>query len=374
MPVLFSLLFLFRFSASYANDEIPIRTAVIFVVYDYDESSAFKRVQAKLKNANVPYRILAIGPAVDIFKKDPALIPVYELTQNNLSFYNRNQTLNQRMLYKLIENISAKVVYTGMTSRAQAQIANIWHQKNTKVVGFYDNFESVSTVNNVQPFLEELKQIDEFHVPSKYTADSFGAIAKKMKAKVLVTGQPVLEEWDDIYQKTDAFMLRNTLDIDPKKPVVLFAGGGGNDYPKAFEIFIESTRILPDVMFLVVHHASLNGELEQRIIDSRSIGNVHLLSEDVYPIATLSTISSAVIVHKSSIAQKAIYKNKPVVYVADKDYQNFMLTEQLAVRASSAKALATIMMAHINGYKVPSIMDKLNLPDTPSREIFRTHH
>ncbi len=369
VSIILSFLWLFFTPMSHSSEASYIKTAILFVAYDQGESNAFIRVQEKLKGANIPYRILAMGRAAEVFKNDPALIQIDDLTHNEALFDNRNHPLNQTLVYRLTERISAKIVYTGMASRAQAQIANIWDRRGARVIAFYDNFEPVDSVNYVQPFLEELSYIDEFHVPSKRTATSFENIAQSLGAKITVTGQPTMEDWDRIYAETDTFLLRNTLNIHPNQAVVLFAGDYSKGYPRAFQTFIEATKMLPDILFLVTHHPKFDGGLEKRIIDSHSAGNVHLLRYGTYSTATLSTIASAVIVHKSSVAQQAIYRGKPVVYVTDQNYQNLMLTEHLAIRASTSKPLAVMIRAHILGYRPPAIAEKLGIPDAPSKTI-----
>ena len=367
--IILSVLWLFFVPTSYSSDADYIKTAVLFVAYDQGESNAFLRIQERLKNSNIPYRILAMGRAAEVFKDDPALIPVDRLTHNKALLENRDQPLNQKLVYKLAEKISAKIVYTGMASRAQAQIANIWDRRGAKVIAFYDNFESVDSINYVQPFLEELRYIDEFHVPSKTTALSFQSIAASLGAEVTVTGQPTLEDWDRVYKDTDTFLLRETLKIHPEQPVVLFAGDYSSSYPRAFQTFIAATRMLPDTLFLVTYHPKFDGGLERRIIEAQSNGNVHLLHHGTFSTASLSTIASAVIVHKSSVAQQAIYRGKPVIYVADENYQNLMLTEQLAIRASNPEPLAIMINAHIMGYKPPAVAENLGIPDAPGKTI-----
>ncbi|WP_257263360.1 hypothetical protein [Endozoicomonas sp. ONNA2] len=371
LSIIFSVFWLLFAPASYSSDADYIKTAVLFVAYDQGESNAFLRIQERLKNSNIPYRILAMGRAAEVFKNDPALIPMDKLTHNEALYENRDHLLSQKLVYNLAENISAKIVYTGMASRAQAQIANIWERRGARVIAFYDNFEAVNSINYVQPFLEELKYLDEFHVPSKTTARSFESIAASLKAKVIVTGQPALEDWDKVYEQTDVFLLRDTLNIEPQQPVVLFAGDYTSSYSQAFQTFIAATRMLPNVLFLVSYHPKFDGSLERRIIEAQSDGNVHLLEHGTYSTASLSTIASAVIVHKSSVAQQAIYRGKQVIYVADENYQNLMLTEKLAIRASNPEPLAVMINAAIVGYQPPALAASLGIPDAPGKTIVK---
>ena len=348
-----------------------IKTAVLFVAYDQGESNAFLRIQEKLKESNIPYRILAMGQAAEVFKDDPAMIQMPEFTRNKTVAKNRNHRLNQRTVYRLTKQISAKVVYTGMASRAQAQVANVWERSGAKVIAFYDNFDPVDSVNYVKPFLDELDALDEFHVPSKRTGNSFAAITKSTGAQMVVTGQPTMEAWNTTFAQTDKVLLRKTLNIDPQKPIVLFAGDYSNTYPKAFQTFVKASQRLPNVHFLVTYHPKFNGELEKSNIEALAGSNVQLVHHSMFSTATLSTIATLVLVHKSSVAQQAVYQGKPVIYVAEEGYQNLLLTEQLAILASAPKPLGVMIEAHLQGFRAPAITEKLGIPDAPSKTIAR---
>ena len=369
LSIVFSLLWLFWVPFSHSSEGAYIKTAILFVAYDQGESNAFLRIQEQLKAANIPYRIMAMGRAAEVFKDDPALIRVAELTHNDTLYNNRNQPLNQRMLYQLSEMISAKIVYVGMASRAQAQIANTWERKGSRIIGFYDNFEPIDTMQYVQPFLAELRYADSFHVPSARTANSFHTLAKTLGANVVVTGQPTMEDWDKIYQQTNPALLRRTLGIKPEQPVVLFAGDFSNTYPDALKTFVNAAGMLPDTLFLMTYHPKSDGNLERSTIAESTVNNIHLIEHDAFSTATLSTIASTVVVHKSSIAQQAIYQGKPVIYVAMPDYHNVLLTEQLAIRASTPKPLALMIEAHLRGYRTPAVAEKLGIPDAPGKTI-----
>ena len=369
LPIILSLLWLFFIPFSHSSDSAYIKTAILFVAYDQGESNAFLRIQERLKDAGIPYRILAMGRAAEVFEDDPALIRVAELTRNDALYNNRNQPLDQRLVHQLTDMISAKIVYTGMASRAQAQVANTWERTGSRIIAFYDNFEPIDTVQYVQPFLAELRYADAFHVPSARTATSFQGLARAVGADVVVTGQPAMESWDKSYQQTDPDLLRHTLGLTPQQPVVLFAGDYSNSYPEALQTFINAAGMLPDILFLMTYHPKSDGSLERSAIAASPTKNIHLLDTDAFSTATLSIIASVVIVHKSSIAQQAIYQGKPVIYVASPDYRNLMLTEQLAVRASTPKPLALMIDAHLRGYRVPAVAEKLGIPDAPSKAI-----
>ena len=152
---------------------------------------------------------------------------------------------------------------------------------------------------------------------------------------------------------------------------MLFAGDYSNTYPDALKTFVNAADMLPDSLFLMTYHPKSDGNLERSAIAESTVNNIHLIEHDAFSTATLSTIASTVVVHKSSIAQQAIYPGKPVIYVARPDYHNLMLTEQLAILASTPIPLAVMIRAHLEGYQTLAVAQKLGIPDAPSKTIAR---
>lgn len=345
-------------------------TDILFLAYDQGESNAFIHIQEQLDKRDIPYKIIAFGRAAELFKHHPALVNIEGISDNSGLRYHRETRAPEKSLKKALESIQARVIYSGMASRIQAQLLNLYGQQGSFLVAFYDNFDPIETKEYTQSFLEEVHRVDEFHLPSDLTATSFENLKKAKKAKTVITGQPTLEGWDQIFNNTNPASLRKKLDIAPDQPVVLFAGGYDGDYPNSFRIFLKAAKQMSDTLFVVTHHPKHSGELEQELINKEGIRNIRLLHKHQASTPELCTIAKAVVVHKSTIAQQALYKGKPVVYVADSSFSNFILKKQMASRVYTPedlhKTLSEILALKKNQN---TSLDTLGVPKNPSRKI-----
>ena len=345
-------------------------TDVLFLAYDQGESNAFIRIQKQLDKRDIRYKIIAFGRAAEVFKHHPALVSIKGLSNNSNLRYHRSTGIPAKTLEQALKSIQAKIIYSGMASKAQAQLLNQYGKQGSYLVAFYDNFDPVEAKDYVQPFLDEVRKVDEFHLPSDLTATSFDALKKVKQAKTVVTGQPALEGWDEIFNKTNPEELRKKLTIAPDQPVILFAGGYDDDYPDSFRIFLKATKLMPDILFVVTHHPKYSGELEQKLINEEATPNVRLLHKHQVSTPELSTIAKAVVVHKSTIAQQALYKGKPVVYVADDAFSNFILEKHLASRVYTSEDLEKVLSGILAIKKEPHpSLNVLGIPTNASRQI-----
>ena len=348
------VLFLTAFLPVYAVSQPTVTTDILFVAYDQGESNAFIEIQKQLDKEGISYRILAMGRARDIFAEHPGILLTDPKMIPDNHRFDRSLPLDQNHLAALTKHISAPVIYSGMASVAQAQIINELESEHRRTIAFYDNFDPLPEKEYTQPFLKKLTTLDEFHVPSQLTANSFENINSPLKANVVVTGQPALTGWDDIFIKTSTSGLRTELGITDEQQVIVFAGGYDGDYPESFKLFAQATQELPDTLFLVTHHPKYDGKLEKDIINTYAKDNVRLIQKGEFTTAELCTISSAVIVHKSTIAQQAIYKGIPALYIASEDFSNLILENNLAART----------------YTVTGIRQWINKQDKHSRQSF----
>ena len=346
-------------------------TDVLFLAYDQGESNAFIRIQGQLEKRDIPYKIIAFGRAAEIFRHHPALLHIKGITDNPDLRRHRGQKIPVNAVQRTTRSIQAKIIYSGMASRVQAQLMNAYGAENRRLIAFYDNFDPVGSKEYVQPFLEEVNRVDEFHLPSTMTASGFTSLEQSKRAKAVVTGQPVLESWDEVFDTTEPDRLRKKMAIPANQAVILFAGGYDSDYSNSFRIFLKATKLMPEVLFLVTHHPKYTGDLEQKLMDEEAVAeNVRLLHNNQASTPQLSTLARAVVVHKSTIAQQALYKGKPVVYVADNQFSNFILEKQLASRVYSPEELKKVLSGILSLKQVntPSL-SALGVPDHASRNI-----
>ena len=351
-----------------ALSQPAIVTDILFIAYDQGESNAFIQLQKRLDKEGIDYRILAMGRAKEIFAQHPQLIILDEDIVPDNHRFNRTLPLRQQSLEEFTRQISAKVIYSGMASRAQAQLLNTLASKKRRTLAFYDNFDPLPEKEYTHSFLQEITSLDELHAPSQLTSTSLAEAARSTGAKILVTGQPALSEWDKTFENTDRSSLRQQLNIPKNKKIIVFAGGYDNTYASSFEIFIQATQHLTDIEFLVTHHPKYDGDIEQKIITKFARNNVRLIKKGKYSTAELCTVSSAILVHQSTVAQQALYKGIPALYVADTDFNNFITEKGLAEKAYSPEEILSWVKRQ-SDTKSTHFSEILGVPEHPVDKI-----
>lgn len=348
----------------------PVTIDLLLVAYDQGESNAFRQMEDNLKRKSINYRILSLGRASEIFKDHPQNITP-ELKSPQELRNNRELKLSWVELNELSSQLNPSIVYSGMASASQAQILNHFGKLGSRTIAFYDNFDPVGEKEFVQPFLREADEVDEFHIPSIATKNSFNSLPQARESELIVTGQPALESWDDIYRRTDVSTVRTQLGLSPQQPIVVFAGGYDDTYEKYFEVFIRATQQMPSITFLVTYHPKTDGSLERSIIDKFAARNVRLIEKGAQTTAVLSKAAVAVLTHKSSIGVQALYKGKPVLFVAEPDLENFLIQKNLALVASSPEEVKQKLMTTLTTHQQFLSLDALGMPKKPSQFIAR---
>ncbi|MGI9283303.1 MAG: hypothetical protein ACR2PX_27235 [Endozoicomonas sp.] len=368
-PAFLCVLFVsFYISITSSNALAAKNIDLLLVAYDQGESNAFKQLEKALKKQSINYRILSMGRAAEVFRKHPLNI--------SISVHNAEQLLNNRetawpstALIELSQRVNPLIVYSGMASTAQAQILNHMKTHGSYTLAFYDNFDPIVSKEYVQPFLNTVNTLNEFHIPSIATRQSFNDLSFSPAPLYTVSGQPALEAWDEIYRQTDNHRVRLELSLNPQEPVVVFAGGYDDTYEDYFRVFIEATRQIPSVTFLVTYHPKTNGAIEHRWITERGAGNVRLMEKSRNSTAVLTKLSVAVMVHKSSIGTMALYKGKPVIYIAEPEMDNFLIRKKLASLASSPEEVVRKFQSALATHDQFLSLESLGMPDKPSEFI-----
>lgn len=341
---------------------------VLFVAYDQGESNAFLQLEKALQQHQINYRILAFGRASEIFKEHPYRLEA--LVENQLLLQNdRTRELSSFELEDIIKPIRPGIVYSGMSSVVQAQLLNAFKSKGSYTIAFYDNFDPVADKEYVQPFLNRVIPPDEYHIPSIATRSSFDGQPAFATSVLTVSGTPALEAWDNIYQQTSTDIVRQELNIDKNQPVVVFAGGYDTTYETYLRIFVEAVRAMPSILFLVTSHPKTDGSLERKVVKELAAGNVRVIDKGAHSTTVLSKLSVAVVVHKSSIAAQALYKKKPVLYVAEPEFNNFLTRKQLAFVASSPEQVKSKLLSAIQTDRDSLGLESIGVPDHPSETV-----
>ncbi|MDP0588773.1 MAG: hypothetical protein QS748_06085 [Candidatus Endonucleobacter bathymodioli] len=342
-------------------------TDVIFISYDQGESNAFIQIEKQLIKNNITYKILAIGSSSTIFANHPDKIELSTFNSQDALNRDRTKRLPDNIISQVTSTYRAHIIYSGMASTAQAQLINSFGQQGSYTIAFYDNFDDPAQQQYLRPFIDETSPLDELHVPSNAIRNSFLTFPKLNQSNIIVTGQPALEGRDEVYRKTDTAEIRQQLKLGPVEPVILFAGGYDHDYEASFKVFIEATKKLPNIKFIVTHHPKHDGQLEGDIIKKYNCRNVLLIQKGEWTTPMLSKVAVAIATHKSTVGALAIYKRKPVIYIADNGYSNFLIDAGLATKASTPEKAAKALSMAISS-PAPSLKS-LGMPDFPAQVI-----
>ena len=344
---------------------------VLFIAYDQGESNAFLQLEKSLQQHHINYRILAFGRASEVFDEHPLRLDSSVKRQQQLK-NDRNNKLSSAEIDSIIHSLHPGIIYSGMSSVVQAQLMNAFKDQGSYTVAFYDNIDPIGSKEYVQPFLSSVKSPDEYHISSQATRDSFDDRPVFAQSKLTVSGNPALEAWDKIYQQTDTDNIRQELNINKSQPVVVFAGGYDTTYQTYLRIFVEATRSMPSILFLVTYHPKTDGSLEKSITSELATGNVRVIEKGTHSTTALSKLSQAVVVHKSSIAAQALYKNKPVLYVAEPAFNNFLTRLELAPVASTPEQVKIELLSIIDTKTKSTGLDRIGAPEKPSETIAGT--
>ena len=343
---------------------------VLFIAYDQGESSAFLQIEKSLAAKGVSFRVLALGRGAAVYKDHSKALVLPEGINADALTYKRSGLLPPASLAAVTQGIQPRIVYTGMASAVQAQLANAFQQEGSAVIAFYDNFDTAVGNAGIRPFLDQIKHLDEIQAPTLETQKSLHHIPALKNTKVTLVGQPALEEWDAVFSEVDDALLRKRLHLAADDKVVLFAGGNLDEgYKQAFGQFVQAAARLPRVQFLVTWHPKFDGQFEAGVVRSANAKNIQLVGKDVGSTAQLCKLASVVATYQSTVGAKALYKGKPVIYIAGEDYNNFLINAGLAVRTSTVDTTVVALKQTLRKQKATVSLSPLGMPEKPSSVV-----
>ena len=318
---------------------------VLFIAYDYGESLAFKSALARLKSKTVNVRILTFGAADRAFRDVPEATQLISLltTQQKLqheSLLNsletqRTTTLPVELLEYVVSKWQPQVVVTGMASTAQAQLTNKFALKNAYTVAFYDNFDNPVIQSFVQPWLASTLGVNEIFIPGDYLIKDFLKIKALSSSEITVTGQPALDQWIQSAKYFNKEQIFEKLNIAKNSRVVTFAAGYDQSSLNWADKFIEAATERPDLVFFIALHPKMDNRSDAPLVKKvAGLKNVKIAPPSVTT-EELVSVSALLATHKSTVGIKAAYLGVPVLYVAEDNYDNVLISHDLAKRASS---------------------------------------
>ncbi len=345
----------------------PTEVDVLFCTYDVGDSKPLERVMTELKKLNITSKVLAFGKSADIFHQEPGLIKL-ELPDAK---WDREKILSNDQLTFIKNAVEPKIVIVGMASAIQAQILNFFKRERAYTIAFYDNFDAPEGKDYIQAFLKNITKIDEYFLPSATTLSGFQKMKSTKQAKLNVLGQPVLEEWGEIFTKTNKDDLRQKLNVTKQDQIILFVGGCDDTYKEYFRIFVKSMKSFPDKKIMVTYHPKTDGSLEKAVIAEEKAQNIKVIDKGGPSTSEISTIANVLICHKSSVGVQALYMGLPVIYVVKKgDLNNFAINQGLALSVETAQDLTNILsliLSSANRNQAP--IKELDIPKNATKNM-----
>ncbi|MBY0281452.1 MAG: hypothetical protein K2W94_04760 [Alphaproteobacteria bacterium] len=337
----------------------PHQVDVLFCPYDVGDSNPMKKVMYECEKQGITYKILPFGKAQEVFDKDPHLVT----TDFPDTKWDREKTLNAENLTFIKNKVKSKIVIAGMASAIQAQVLNALKDEKAYAIAIYDNFDSVVDKEYVQAFLKHVKQIDEYFLPSQTTLPGFQTLEKTRQIKLNVLGQPFLEDWDEIFSKTDKANLKQRLGLQPLGQVILFVGGYDDTYKEYFQLFVKAMRAFKDnnIKVLVTYHPKTDGSLEKSVIEAEKADNIIVIDKNGPSTAEIATVTDILCCHKSSVGIQALYAGVPVIYVVKKgELNNFAIKKGLALEIDDTLELIEA---------IKRILSTANRNQAPTKDI-----
>ena len=356
---------------------------LLFVLYDTGEVNAFNPVMDTLTERGIPYKIFAFGKAHELLKDNPNMVDLVQTCKlsSSLSDLKREDVPNNQDIRALASCVSPKTVISSMASKLQGVLLTLFKTRNAYTIAYYDNFDSVLEKDYVKPFLETSPLVDEYILPSTTTKDGFEILFKDSRhpPKFSILGQPSLESWQKVHQSIDLMDLRKKLNLSEKsRPVILFAGGYDDTYEPYIRLFIRTLKNLP-VLGYITPHPKTDGSLERRVFEEEgSPKNIRIFTKEEqtsgFSTLNLSTLSKALVCHKSTVCTQALAVGIPAIYLAGKDdYTNFTIIGGISNQAETQKEFEALIMDLLSPQKKsPPSLEKLGIPKNATENI--TNH
>lgn len=341
---------------------------VLFCCYDLGDSNPMQRVMKELDKQEITYTVLALGKAFEIFQSNTLKLDLPDLK------WDRSKTLDSYQL-KFVENaVKPKVVIAGMASAVQAQVLNLFKEKQAYTIAFYDNFDTVETAEYVQDFLKTVRKIDEYFIPSETTLPGFQKLEQTKQSTLSVFGQPILENWDDVFSKANKEGLRQKLNVEQKDQVILFAGDCTDTYKEYFKIFVKGIGVFnnPRLKVFVTYHPKTDGSFEKSVVQEEKISNIRIIDTKEFSTTEIATIANIFACHKSSMGIQALYVGLPVIYVVKSgEVRNFAIQQNIATQVENAADLSFALdkLIKVVNRNQPLVQQNLGIPKNATTKM-----
>ncbi len=286
-----------------------------FFLYDAGETGALLPVFELLTVRKIDYRIYAITTAAKILVDHPQRVAetnVHPLLKRPAESWPREEVYDEAVVQEVCNALDCDLFLTGMASKIQSQVlARLQSQK----VPAWTIFESFS--ENYAHFTHAYfdAKPNLILTTSLPILDFFKSFRPGQSVELV--GQPSLEKWiQSASQISRADVLKKSGVELRDRPLLIYAGGYGPDFPEGLRLFLDfSRRLIEDFEICVAAHPRSTRELEQESLKAFGLQDkIRLLPADM---TTAEAIVAADIVmsHRSLVGMQALFIGKPTVYL-----------------------------------------------------------
>jgi hypothetical protein len=299
----------------------------LFVLFDAGETNALLPVIEKVQQEKREFRIWTAGTATELLRKKPELASkCQEIDYKIDKSWPREKPLDPERVSVLCHECASQKVITGVASEIQAQILQAYQGK-AATFAYWDNFNPQGAGPYFTQAHKVQKLAEKLLVPSRDVASDFS------EKKVLVVGQPTLEQWTRELALIDEAFLKEKYKL--KEEVITYIGGYGPEYEKAAKLFVRCVKEsgFSGQVIMQIHPKS-DGAFEREICK----GETFLF----LPLSTLEAVklADAVVTYNSTVGFQALFAKKRVLFVIPEEdpFTNLAIEKGFAPKISAPKA------------------------------------
>ena len=289
---------------------------VLLIAYDNGDGRAFRTLLPELDEKNIHWHLVAFGPAAALFEEaqfegSPNITRLNQTAspeQIKEWLENRYSTLPNPDVNALTNRYAPRVVLSGMAHTIQAQLTQQWWQQGSWTIAFYDNMEPPAGQLWVKPWFDANPPVEQLMVTTRPLLKSF---PEKMarSGKITQVYHPAVKEWQEVFDKEDSDALKQILELDDR-PVVLVAGGYGNEYQNSLKVIQTAAALREDLQWVLTPHPRTLLTSEGKHTDNSPLKAI----TDI-PTVRVATLASAIVTHRSTVGWLGSQLGIPVIFV-----------------------------------------------------------
>jgi hypothetical protein len=228
---------------------------------------------------SLDFRIILMGASLDAKHKDPfRLYPDKVISYKDLGIqelidrnWERGQLLSDTSIAHLKKNIViTKKVWTGVSASIFRQIIELYHGHHVYCLALRDYpfvyDETTGSQYHSHIVRQEVEKVASMvALSSTFSQDEVISV----NSSVSVVGHPPCEDYYEQMHTINTQAALQRIGLDPKKPIILYAGTYQTDYPEMFDQFLQYLEAykhtLHQIQLLIVPHPRYKGIVEKKM-------------------------------------------------------------------------------------------------------------